>query len=391
MQLSRPPELSKERLTNLFDRLGLPPEGRRLVQRAMVEAPVRDVRSTGRNVVTDFHSRKNGCWIGTESRHVEFPAAVVFENDPKTLAYYPQPFTRVYEYVEPDTGEIHTVCNTPDFLVLAEDEITVIECKPQATLLKESQRRPFMFRQADDGTWFSPLLEEALGKLGLRYRIVTDQSFSRVWVENCQHLADYMGDAIDPCPEDTLAKVRALLREEGRMTIHELVHPPHNLSVDQILKGVVDGALVANLEGEPLYEPRCAWLYRDHTFRDFTLAQKDVYQPGKPSFVIDIAPGARFSYGDETLTVAFTSEKRVVLNGESGRTLDVARDWLLNGLDRGQIQSLAGADGGALRIQDLSERQLPVWEPPSRSSISRPRTFWSRTPVDKCWQSSPRG
>ncbi len=209
-----PSALSKERLTELFDRLGVPPQGRQLVQRAMVEAPVRDVTSSGRNVVTHFHSRKLGTWVGTESGHVEFPAAVGFENDTKVLAYFPQPFTRKFEYVDPDTGEIHTVRYTPDYLVLQEDGITVVECKPHQTLLKEAQRYPFKFRQADDGSWYSPLFEAALAELGLRFRIVTEQSFSRVWVENCQHLADYMGEAAEPCPDDVLAQgVLAMMKK----------------------------------------------------------------------------------------------------------------------------------------------------------------------------------
>lgn len=142
------------------------------------------------------------------------------------------------------------------------------------------------------------------------------------------------------------------------MTLHELVSAPHNLAADHLLKAVVDGALVANLDAEPMYDPRCAWLYRDETYREFVLAQQDVHQPGKPAFVIDIAPGARFRYGADTLTVELVSEKRVVFNRETGHTLEVDRDWLMRGLDGGKIEPMAGADGGQLRFQDYSEAQL---------------------------------
>lgn len=354
----KPSALPKERLTELFDRLGLPPQGRQLVQRAMVEAPVREVTSSGRNVVTQYHSVKNNCWIGTESRHVEFPAAVLLENDAKVLAYYPQPFTRVFEHTDPQTGEIHTVRYTPDFLVLREDGVVVIECKPHQTLQKEAQRYPYKFRQSADGSWFSPLFSAELGKLGLRFDIFTDLSFSRVWAENCQHLADYLGEAAPACPDDVITRVQALLSEEGRMTLHELVSPPHNFSADDLNKAIVDGALVANLEEEPLYEPRCAWLYRDTTYRDFVLAQRDIRQPGNPSFVIDISQGARFSYGSDALTVAFASDTHVVMNQQNGQTFEVTRDWMLRALDLGHMQRLDGAAGGPLRFQDYSSEQL---------------------------------
>jgi putative transposase len=358
MDTSPHPALPNVRVTELFDRLDLPLEGRRLVRRAMLEAPVRDVTSSGRNVVSHFHSPKNGRWLATESRHVEYPAAVRFENDASVIAYFAQPFTRVFEYVDPDTGEIHTRRYTPDFLVLGEDRIEVVECKPHATLLKEAQRHPHLFRQADDGTWYSPMLEAELGKLGLSFRITTDQSFSAVWVANCEHLADYMGDAAEPCPDEVISQVRELLKEEGRMTLHELVSAPHNLSADHLLKAIVDSALVANLDEEPLYDPRCAWLYRDATFCEFIRTQRDVYQPGKPSFVIDIGPGARFQYGAESLIVELLSEKKVVLSRLTGPTMEVDRDWLMRALDNGQLEAMAGADGGPLRYQDYSEDQL---------------------------------
>lgn len=353
-----PSALSKERLTELFDRIGMPAAGRRLVLRAMVAAPVRDVTSSGRNVVTFFHSRKAGAWIGTESRHVEFPAAVGFENDPNVLGYVPQPFTEAFEYHDPATGEIHVVRNTPDFLVIEIDGFTVVEGKPHAKLLKEAAKRPYLYKQAEDGTWYSPLLEAELGKLGLRYRIQTDLSFSKFWVENCLHLADYMGEAADPCPEEVLVQVRELLKHEGRMTLHELVNAPHNLSADHLLKAISDRALVANLNEEPLYDVRCAWLYRDETYCEFIRAQRDVHQPGKPSFVVDIAPGARFQYGAETLVVALTSDKQVVLNGESGNTMEVNRDWFIRAIEAEKFVPLEGAGGGKTRFQDYSEGQL---------------------------------
>lgn len=355
---TKPGVLSKERLTELFDRLGLPPEGRRLVQRAIIEAPVRNVASSGRNVITNFHSRKMGQWIGTESRHVEFPAAVIFENDPKVLAYFAQPFTRAYEYVDPDTGEVHVVRHTPDFLVLSEDAITVVEGKPHAKLLREAEKRPYLYRQADDGTWYSPLMEQQLGELGLRFQVHSDQSFSRIQVENWLHLADYMGDAVEACPQDVVEKVRQLLQEEGRMLLHELISAPHNFSADLLLKAIADGELATNQDEEPLYEPRHAWVYRDPTYCEFIRAQRNFYQPGKPSFVIDIEPGAIFEYAGETIRVALLSEKRVVLTHASGCSTEVERDWLMRGLDGGQIVPVGGADGGALRFQDYSEAQL---------------------------------
>lgn len=83
--------LNKEELYGLFDHLGLPPKGRELVLRARVEAPVRAVKSQGGNVITLLASRKMGREIRTESRHIEFAAAVDKEYDSNVIEYYAQP------------------------------------------------------------------------------------------------------------------------------------------------------------------------------------------------------------------------------------------------------------------------------------------------------------
>ena len=83
--------LSPIELNDLFDRLGTPAKGRRSVEKARKEAPVRDIQSNSSNVITWYSSKKMGRAIGTESRTCEFPAVVQFEHDPLVLEYYPQP------------------------------------------------------------------------------------------------------------------------------------------------------------------------------------------------------------------------------------------------------------------------------------------------------------
>ena len=55
-------------LSALFDRLGTPEKGRRLVEKARKDAPVRDIQSHSGNVITWYYSKKMGRLEGTESR-----------------------------------------------------------------------------------------------------------------------------------------------------------------------------------------------------------------------------------------------------------------------------------------------------------------------------------
>lgn len=72
--------LNKEQISNLFDHLAMPLAGRELVLKSRASAPVRRVQSRGSNVITLLASCKMGREIRTESRHIEFAAAVNYEH-----------------------------------------------------------------------------------------------------------------------------------------------------------------------------------------------------------------------------------------------------------------------------------------------------------------------
>lgn len=125
--------LNKEQITQLFDRLDMPRAGRELILKARTLAPVRQVQSRGGNVITLLASRKMGREIPTESRHIEFAAAVDHEHDPAVLEYYAQPTELKLELVDTATGEIRQIQHFPDFLVILSIRLnTVTRSHPNA-------------------------------------------------------------------------------------------------------------------------------------------------------------------------------------------------------------------------------------------------------------------
>ena len=132
--------LEKTRITDIFDRLGTPPVGRKLVVDVRMHAPVRKVRSTGGSVITWFAGRKMGRESGTESRRIEFAAAIDKEHDGRVLEYYPQPCELKLELVDDRTGEFRTIHHTPDFLIIASDGITLEEWKSDTKLMRLAER-----------------------------------------------------------------------------------------------------------------------------------------------------------------------------------------------------------------------------------------------------------
>lgn len=166
--------LTKEQLTDLFDRLSTPRKGRELILRARMAAPVREVQSRGGNVVTMLSSRKMGREIRTESRHIEFAAAVDHEFQSEVLEYYAQPCKLNLELVDDATGEIRDIVHFPDFLVITKDGFTLQEWKSEQKLIRLAEKYPYRYTRDSDGLWRAIQIERQLAEMGIRYRVCSE-------------------------------------------------------------------------------------------------------------------------------------------------------------------------------------------------------------------------
>src|SRR5690606_12014394 len=146
----------------IFDRLGTPPAGRELILKARIQAPVREVKARGGNVLTWYVSRKMAREIPTESKDIEFRAEVDKEYDPAVLEYYAQPCQLKLSLIDHTTGEIHPIAHVPDFLVIQQDKLILEEWKSKAKLAGLSKKYPYRYRQDNDGRWYAPQIEEQL-------------------------------------------------------------------------------------------------------------------------------------------------------------------------------------------------------------------------------------
>ncbi|MFZ2296398.1 MAG: TnsA endonuclease N-terminal domain-containing protein [Polaromonas sp.] len=330
--------LDKTQLIDMFDRLGTPRKGRELILRARTDAPVRDVKSRGGNVITLLASVKMGCEIRTESRHIEFAAAVDHEFSPQVLEYYAQPCELKLELIDTATGEIRNIHHFPDFLVIREEGFTLEEWKSEPKLVRLAEKYPYRYVKSSDGHWYSPQIEEQLAKFGIRYRIFSDKAVPRRRVENLLHLADYFHPATEPCPPTVLARLKLVLQEHGAVHVAELLAVPFSFPSDALYKAIADNQVVVDLDRDNLTQPMRCRLYRDSTLRDFMAGQVHAASvPGQERFVVDIAPGSTFQYESQELTISLVGEKEVVCTLRDGCTRTLSKDWLMQALDHGRI------------------------------------------------------
>lgn len=351
--------LSKTELIDMFDRLGTPSKGRALLLNARMKAPVRDVRSRGGNVVTLMASHKMGREIRTESRHIEFAAAVDHEFAPDVLEYYAQPCELKLELTDPATGEIRNIHHFPDFLVIRDDGFTLEEWKSKDKIARLAERYPYRYVKGSDGHWFSPQIELQLAEFGIRYRIYTDEAIPRRRVENLLHLADYFHPAAQPCPASVLTQLALVLKEQGAVFVAELLAAPLNLSADALYKAIADNQVTADLDRDDLTQPRRCRLYRDASLREFMADQGPVLgAPGQTNFVLDLTPGAVFQYESQELTISLLGENEVVCTVPDGSTRTLSKDWFMQALAQGRLCQVEAVGCAHLDISRYSQEEL---------------------------------
>ncbi|MDH6641155.1 putative transposase [Ralstonia sp. GP73] len=351
--------LDKTQITQFFDRLGTPTAGRKLILDARVQAPVRDVTSKGGNVITILASRKMGCEIATESRHIEFAAAVGMEYDDGVLEFYSQPCERQFEFVDKATGEIHSHRHIPDFLTIRHDGFTLEEWKSEATLTRLAERYPYRYAKTSDGLWRSPQIEEQLAELGIRYRIFSDAFIPRRRVENLLYLADYFCPTTEPCSAAAVAVLREALQVHGHLSFSELLAAPYELNADMLNKAIADNLVATDLDRESLTEKRLFRLYRDEVLRDFMIAEAATAgPPGLAQFALDIKVGTAFLFEGQELTVVVVGEESVVCNTQDGASITLRRAWLLGAHEDKHITVLHGSHAASQELSRYSQEDF---------------------------------
>jgi putative transposase len=205
-----------------FTRIGLPQAGRRLVEKARRESPVREVQSRLGNVLSHYPSRKMQRVVVPESLHVEFPAFIQYEHDPDVLEYYPQPVMLDLRIIDPFTKKVSRIQHTPDVLLLSRDCIRIDEWREEARLQKLATKHPGRFTR-DGRRWNCPQVEAHLHEFGIQYRLRTPDEHPRTLVQNLLFLSDYYAPEAPTVSERALSRMRECIAEHGAITISDLI------------------------------------------------------------------------------------------------------------------------------------------------------------------------
>ncbi|MGO9952291.1 MAG: DDE-type integrase/transposase/recombinase [Dissulfurispiraceae bacterium] len=325
-------------LNALFDRLGTPLAGRRLVEKARKEAPVRKIQSHSGNVITEYSSSKMGRAIGTESRTVEFPAAVQYEHDPLVLEYYPQP-CHLDLMLTKDGRKTSRIQHKPDFLVIRVDQILIEEWREEGRLEKLKAKYPGRYLKDDNG-WHFPAAEEQLAQMGITYRLRSANEHPRQYVSNLIFLSDYLSTACLPVEQKKIDILHSILAEKGLLTLVDLMasaecynsnlaeaigdaiaYAEGLIKYDDIYKAIADGHIAFDLMNDDIAETYKARVYRDQTMLAF---YQRIETSGEATDIdrldVSFAIGSEVDYDGETYRITFVGQKNVMLSTDDGTT-----------------------------------------------------------------------
>lgn len=346
--------LASQEFEQLMTGLGIPDQGYKLVVTARANAPVREVQSTGRNVITFVASRKMERQIATESRKVEYVAAIEHEMNPDVLEYYPQPCKCKLELIDHETGEVVAIDHTPDFLVIEKSIIRLHEWKSEAKLQSLAQKFPYRWQKIA-GQWRSPQIEAHFAEMGIAYEIHSSDEVHPNKTKNWEILFDYFECHTPPCSKKMVQRLQLALKEHGSLSLMDLQHKPFEFLADDLLKAIVEGHAACDLISALISSTHEFRLYRDKALMEFDQSVlKGTSFDVNNTYAVNLVSGAQFSFDGKTLELVIIGEKELVFNilGEKS-TSSLPRDWLLSALTDGTVSQISSGNQESGMLEPL--------------------------------------
>lgn len=312
------PSLGNRLEKAMFD-VRLPQPGRDYVEACIRNGPSRPVQGRNGNNTFTYFSAKTQATLKLESRRGEQAMAVLLDHDPKVIAFFAQPPQVSLDIKRADGSRSTTVPYTPDFLVVADDRIVVIETKDTVELLERELKNDYQVWRASDGVWHYRAAEEYFASLGMQYELKSTGDLPPALVGNLRFLEEYAQDSYPALTESEVDAVRAPVLERGYVPVLELLDA--GIPADQLYRAIVERHVYFDLHGDSLADTSSAAVYANKATRDaMRLVQAQEFQapPPIPGTLHLRTGGKLWIYGQE-YTVLLEGERDVRLVGKHNR------------------------------------------------------------------------
>jgi putative transposase len=206
-----------------------------------------------------FPSEKMGHTVQWESVTGERPLVLLWEYDAACLEMWDQSLKLKINYVLP-SGKNSGQRTAIDFVVLLSDWAGGIDYKTSAELTKLSVEEPYRWVQTGPKSWDQPPAREALKKLGLGYRVLSDHDIPHVLVRNIEFLRPRLMREVE-VPAGAVDTLRSALADDRRVLLTDAIRLVGDASF--VYEGHFRRHWYLELRQDALALPDNSWVYPD--------------------------------------------------------------------------------------------------------------------------------
>ena len=307
---------SADRIYELFDAFDLPAATRKLIVDSF-RRPARDLQPNRFRSPEDLPCPKMGIMIHV-ANGLERAAANSYLFDDDVLGYFDSPFDLHVKYL--GRGERSTQFNwNQGFLVITQSGFYLDDWYSTGTLLSKCKSIPGRFKR-DGGKVRSPPLEAAAAKLGIVYRLRTDEEIDRVAARNRGFLRTYLVDEERPSAQ-FMRNVTEFFKAVSFATLDELRAAVPEYDVNSFNSAIAHGEIVADLSSAFVGDSSQFMVFRDGEIREaFRATHQWSVQVGKTTAFkrADVRPGTRLVISGTAFTVVAKGNLEAMLAPDDG-------------------------------------------------------------------------
>jgi len=290
-----------------------------------------------------YPSVKVGVSIAFESRTLELSCIHELEYSDDVLLYLDQAPKLKLVYM--NGARKRSYLQTPDFVVVKNDQVVIIECKRLAVLQARSQEEPELY-VIKDGRWTCPPAEADARRMGMRYELWTEAHFSYANVANLLFLGDYLKEPLEvPGYEAARKAIQQLLAVRAHLSIAALLSTlrAQGVCADHLYLAIARGEVAVDMDAVPVSQHDACMVYRDRiTLAAFEACERTRPQSSPHVPLIHLEPGALLDWDSVPWTVLNVGASLVTLRSaerQQSLPVSVIRNLIRDGL----IASLSGS------------------------------------------------
>lgn len=349
--------LKNSELKDLFDRLNIPPTGRKYVEQVRQSPPKRRVKDGKSNVTVRFPSQKMGHIIQCESRTAEHVFVLGCEISPHILEIWDQGGYLTLHYKD-SKGRNRGHREVFDFLTIERDEIAIVQCKKEDELEKWEARNPMRFSRDSENKWRSIAGEDAASMYGLSYRVWMPERSSVLLARNADYLLDYIDEDVPEALASRVHQIKKLVAEQNVIRLDRLIDRID--SVDAVLFAIAKFEVTFDWENDLACRPEVAFVYSSEVYLSAHKSCRSM-SDNATNPAVQLSIGSSCKWDSRNWRVLNVGDATITLQSESLDIVTLKKSDIIYLIGTGKLfveAVCSGTDELLQLIQRTSEQQL---------------------------------